>query len=442
MTHPPAREVAAEDEVVEICQRLLRIDSQNYGDGSGPGERAAAELVMELLTEVGIEFEYIESVPTRGSVIARIPGSDPARPALVLHGHLDVVPAIADEWSVPPFAGLIVDDMLWGRGAVDMKDMDAMILAVIRELARSGRRPSRDVIVAFFADEETGGGLGARYLVEHRPDLFHGATEAISEVGGFSVEIAGQRAYLLQTAEKSLAWLKLVADGRAGHGSQVVEENALVSLAEAVTRIGRHQWPQHLTPTVQTLLQGVADLLGVRFDPSDEELVLNLIDQLGPAKKFVGAAVRTTTNPTRLAAGYKDNVIPAVAEATIDARFLPGAAEHDLEIVRDLAGEHVRVETIYAHRDVEAPFEAPLVDRMIAALRRHDPGAPVLPYLLSAGTDNKSLAELGIAGYGFVPLQLPGDLDFTGMFHGVDERVPVDSLLFGTRVLRDLLLNC
>jgi len=434
--------VTAEDEVVGLCQGLLRIDSSNYGDGSGPGERAAAEYVMAALTEVGLDPEYYESEPGRANVVVRLPGTDPARPALVLHGHLDVVPAQADEWQVDPFAGEERDGLLWGRGAVDMKDMDAMILAVVRQMAREGRKPARDVVVAMFADEEAGGVHGARWSVDHRPDLFEGATEAISEVGGFSVEIGGHRAYLLQTAEKGLAWLRLVADGRAGHGSQVNPENAVTRLAGAVTRIGEHAWPLALTPTVRRLLEGVADLTGTTFDDADPDGIDRLVAALGPAARFVGATVRNTANPTQLGAGYKANVIPGRAEATIDVRYVPGDADEAFATIARLAGEHVRIEDI--HRDIalEVPFAGDLVDAMVSAVRAEDAGAAVLPYTLSAGTDNKSLSRLGIAGYGFVPLRLPGDLDFAGMFHGVDERVPTDALRFGVRVLDRLLATC
>lgn len=432
----------AEDEVVRICQDLLRIDTSNFGDGSGPGERAAAEHVMTLLHEVGLEPELFESAPGRASVVVRLEGEDRSRPALVLHGHLDVVPAQASDWSVDPFAGEERDGLLWGRGAVDMKDMDAMILAVVRQMVREGRKPARDVVVAFFADEEAGGVFGARYAVDHRPELFEGATEAISEVGGFSVEVDGRRAYLLQTAEKGIAWLRLVAEGRAGHGSQVNPDNAVTHLAEAVARIGAHAWPYTLTPTVDALLRGVADLTGLPFDPHDPTSVDALVAALGPASRFVGATVRHTSNPTQLTAGYKANVIPGRAEAAIDARLLPGNEDEGFATLQALAGEHVRVEEI--HRDIalEVPFSGDLVDAMVDALHVEDPGAAVLPYTLSGGTDNKSLARLGITGYGFAPLRLPADLDFSGMFHGVDERVPVDSLRFGVRVLDRLLRTC
>ncbi|EYR64610.1 hypothetical protein N866_07555 [Actinotalea ferrariae CF5-4] len=444
-SHAPARSVhhpTAEDEVVGICQDLLRIDTSNYGDGRGPGERAAAEYVMGALTEVGLEPELFESAPGRANVVVRLPGADAARPALVLHGHLDVVPAAAEDWSVDPFAGEERDGLLWGRGAVDMKDMDAMILSVVRQMAREGRRPARDVVVAMFADEEAGGRFGAGWAVEHRPELFEGATEAISEVGGFSVDVGGHRTYLLQTAEKGIGWLRLVAEGRAGHGSQVNTENAVTELAAAVARIGTYSWPQQLTPTVRALLDGVAELTGLPFDPEDEDGVGRLVDALGPAARFVGATVRNTANPTQLAAGYKANVIPGRAEAVLDTRFLPGHEDEARATLERLAGEHVRLEDI--HRDValEAPFGGDLVDAMVAALHQEDPEATVLPYMLSGGTDNKSLSRLGITGYGFAPLRLPGSLDFSAMFHGVDERVPVDALRFGTRVLDRLLETC
>lgn len=439
----------AADEVAAICQDLLRIDTSNYGDGSGPGERAAAEYVQGALQDVGLDPELFESAPGRANVVVRLPGEDRTRPALVLHGHLDVVPAAAADWSVDPFAGEERDGLLWGRGAVDMKDMDAMILSVVRQMARERRRPARDVVVAFFADEEAGGRFGAGWAVEHRPELFEGATEAISEVGGFSVEVGagpdgagGHRAYLLQTAEKGIGWLRLVADGRAGHGSQVNHENAVTHLAAAVARIGTHPWPMQLIPTVRALLEGVSELTGLPFDPEDPEGVDRLVAALGPAARFVGATIRNTANPTQLAAGYKANVIPGSAEAVLDTRFLPGHEDEARETLARLAGEHVRIEDI--HRDIalEVPFSGDLVDAMVAALHAEDPDATVLPYTLSGGTDNKSLARLGITGYGFAPLRLPGSLDFSAMFHGVDERVPVDSLRFGVRVLDRLLGTC
>jgi acetylornithine deacetylase/succinyl-diaminopimelate desuccinylase-like protein len=419
--------ITAADEVAKICQELLRFDTSNFGNNEGPGERKAAEYVMELLTEVGLDPQYFESAPGRANVVVRLEGSDPSRDALVLHGHLDVVPAQADEWSVDPFAGELIDGMLWGRGAVDMKDMVAMMLAVVRQMVREGRKPARDVIVAFFADEEAGGEYGAHYAVKNMREIFDGATEAISEVGGYSTMINGQRAYLLQTAEKSLSWLRLIAEGRAGHGSQVAEDNAVTKVAAAIARIGQHKWPYQTTPTVDALLRGVSEMTGLPYEPENPELIDALIDAMGPAARFVGATVRNSTNPTQLAAGYKANVIPRVAE---------GRAT-----LNELAGPDVRIEPIHVAPALEVPFSGTLVDKMSAAVLAEDPGAKVLPYMLSGGTDNKSLSVLGIAGYGFAPLQLPADMDFPAMFHGVDERVPVSALFFGVKVLDRLLAN-
>ncbi|WP_138442787.1 M20/M25/M40 family metallo-hydrolase [Sinomonas susongensis] len=433
---PLETSLRAEDEVVDICQNLIRYDTSNYGDGSGPGERAAAEYTAELLEEVGLEAEVFESAPGRASVVARIEGTDPSASALVVHGHLDVVPAQKEDWSVDPFAAELREGLIWGRGAVDMKDMDAMVLSVVRELQRTGIRPRRDLVIAMFADEEAGGTYGARWAVDNRPELFEGAKEAISEVGGFSAEIGGQRTYMLQTAEKGLSWLKLTASGRAGHGSQTNTDNAVTRLARAVSRIGSHEWPIELTDTTRRFLDGVTELTGVAFDQENPEILLK---ELGTFARFVGATLQNTSNPTVLKAGYKDNVIPGSAEARIDVRTLPGQDELVLEKIKELAGEGI--DFAYVHHDVslETPFEGALVESMVGALEAEDPGARVLPYTLSGGTDNKSLSRLGITGYGFAPLRLPAELDFAGMFHGVDERVPAESLRFGTRVLRRLL---
>lgn len=435
-------QLTPEADAVRICRELIRIDSSNYGDDSGPGERAAAEKVMELLTEVGYDPTYVESRPTRGSVLLRIPGLDSTRPALVVHGHTDVVPAQASDWKMDPFGGDEMDGMIWGRGAVDMKDMDAMILAVLRDMSRSGWQPARDLVVAFFADEEAGGKLGASWVVDNHAEWFEGATEAISEVGGFSVEIDGRRTYLLQTAEKGIAWLRLVADGTAGHGSQVNTDNAVTRLAQAVARIGEHRFETTLGTTVTQFLTGVADLTGKRFDPEDPSTVDDLVAALGPMSKFVGSTTANYANPTQLDAGYKANVVPGQASAAVDVRFLPGQEDQVMTTIRELAGEGVRIEDI--HRDIalEVPFTGGLVDSMVASLDAEDPGARVLPYMLSGGTDNKSLARLGITGYGFAPLRLPPELDFAGMFHGVDERVPTESIEFGVRVLRRFLQSC
>ncbi|WP_265446556.1 M20/M25/M40 family metallo-hydrolase [Flexivirga meconopsidis] len=434
---------SAEDEVVRICQDLIGFDTSNYGDGSGPGERKAAEYVMGELTEVGLDPVLLESEPGRASVLVRIEGEDSERGGLAVHGHLDVVPANADDWQVDPFGAEIKDGCVWGRGAVDMKDMDAMILACVRELARSGRKPPRDLVIGFLADEEAGGVKGSHWLVDNHADQFEGVTEAISEVGGYSVTFDGkqgqQRAYLLQTAEKGIAWLRLRAHGRAGHGSVPNDDNAVVHLAQAIARINQHVWPREYIASVRQLLDGLSDLTGASY--TDDELG-PLLENLGGAKGFVEGTLRDTSNFTMLDAGYKHNVIPQSASASLDCRFLPGHEDDLMTTIRELAGEHVDVEVV--HRDIalDAPFDAPLVEKMKSALLAEDPAAAVLPYCLSGGTDNKALKRLGITGYGFAPLQLPADLDFAPMFHGIDERVPLDSLRFGARVLGKFLADC
>jgi acetylornithine deacetylase/succinyl-diaminopimelate desuccinylase-like protein len=437
--------IAPEDEVARICADLIRIESVNYGDESGPGERKAAEYVMEQLTQVGLDPALVESRPGRASVMVRVEGSDPSRPGLAVHGHLDVVPANAADWQVDPFGAEERDGCIWGRGAVDMKDMDAMIIANLRHLARTGAKPARTTSFVFFADEEAGGLQGSHWAVEHRPEWFEGVTEAISEVGGFSVTVprAGTgeptRAYLVQTAEKGIAWLRLVAHGRAGHGSQITTDNAVTRLGAAVGRIGAHRWPIEITPTVREFLDGVTELTGVEFDPADPD---KLLSRLGTVARFVGATFQDTANPTMLRAGYKHNVVPQLAEAFVDCRFLPGHEDKVMQTIRELAGPGVDVEVHHRDTSLETSFDGRLVDRMVAALQAEDPGAPVLPYCLSGGTDNKALSRLGIRGFGFAPLQLPDDLDFPAMFHGVDERVPVSALQFGTRVLDRLLRTC
>jgi len=421
-------------EVVRIAQDLIRFDTTNWGGGRAEGEREAAEYVGAYLESLGLQPEYYEPIPRRTNVMARVRGRNPGKPALVLHGHLDVVPAMAADWSVDPFAGEVRDGMLWGRGAVDMKDMDAMILTSVADILRAGDLPERDLILVFFADEENGGIEGSQLVVANRPEWFAGATEAISEVGGYSIAVGDRRAYLLQVGEKALIWIRLRARGRAGHGSRVHPDNAITRLAEAVVALGRTEWPVRLTATTETMLAGLADL--VDTDDTDPDA---LAAATGPAEGFLRSTLRTTTNPTGLTAGYKHNVIPDAAEALIDVRALPGTEDEALVDIQRIVGDDIEIEIVVRDIGLEVPFEGDLVDAMVAALGRADPGVPVIPYLMGGGTDNKALEALGIEGYGFAPLRLPADLDFTGMFHGVDERVPLDALAFGQRVLTDLL---
>jgi acetylornithine deacetylase/succinyl-diaminopimelate desuccinylase-like protein len=426
---------SAQDEVVELCSELIRFDTSNPTSS----ERAAAEWVTGKLDEVGVASRLYESEPGRASVVARIEGTDRSRPALLLHGHLDVVPADPAEWSVHPFSGEERDGFIWGRGAIDMKDMDAMLLSLVRQWARTGERPPRDLVVAFVADEEAGGVKGARFLVDNHPEEFEGCTEAVSEVGGFSVTLRDDvRMYPIQTAEKGMAWLRLIARGRPGHGSMRHEDNAVTRLAEAVARIGRYEFPVVMTKTVRQFLEALAEQLGVDIDvdAADRDEVEALIGRLGGLARMVGATLSNTANPTMLEAGYKSNVIPGSGSAVIDGRFLPGQEEEFERQIDELIGSGVVREWVHRDQAVETDFDGPLVEAMAAALRAEDGAALPVPYTMSGGTDAKSFERLGMRCFGFSPLLLPADLDFASMFHGIDERVPTEALTFGVRVLQ------
>src|SRR6266536_3106305 len=434
MSSEDAPAAVATDEVVEICRDLLRIDTTNTGDTTtSAGERVAAEYVAANLSEVGLIPEIRESERGRTSVVARFEGADPGRDALLVHGHLDVVPADASEWSVHPFSGEIKDGYLWGRGAIDMKDFDAMVLALVRQMRREGRVPPRDLVLAFLADEEAGGRYGGHFMVDNHPELFDGCTEAIGEVGGFSYTVDDQlRLYLVETAEKGIEWLRLVARGRPGHGSMVNDDNAITALSEAVARLGRHRFPIVMTETVRAFLTEVATALRIELDLDDPELANA---KLGPLATIIGATVRNTANPTRLDAGYKENVIPGRAVATVDCRTLPGQAAAFEEQLRAIVGPDIEIDYIERQPPLETTFDGPLVEAMAAALRAEDPAARAVPYMLSGGTDAKAFRKLGIRCFGFAPLRLPPDLNFGALFHGIDERVPVEGLQFGVRVL-------
>lgn len=423
-----------DDEVVRICSDLIRIDTTNTGDpATSTGERAAAEYVAQSLAEVGLEPTVLESAPGRTSVITRFAGADASRDALLVHAHLDVVPADPTEWTVHPLSGEVRDGYVWGRGAVDMKNVDAMVLATVRQMRREGRVPARDLVLAFVADEEAGGALGAQWLVDRHAALFDGCTEAIGEVGGFSFTVAAdRRVYLIETAEKGLTWLRLHARGRPGHGSMIHDDNAVTALAEAVARVGRHRFPLVLTEPARAFLVEIGDALGLEVDLDNPEPALAKLGTIAP---MIGSTLRNTANPTRLAAGYKDNVIPSRASATIDCRTVPGEHERFLDQLRDVIGPDLDIEIVENLPPIQTTFDGALVEAMSAALRAEDPGARPVPYMLSGGTDAKAFSTLGIRCFGFAPLRLPPDLNFSALFHGIDERVPIDGLRFGVRVL-------
>lgn len=433
-----ALQAELEADVIEICRDLIRIPSVNYGDGRGD-EAEVSRYVQRKLQEVGISAEIFESAPNRCNVIANIPGSDRSLPGLVMNGHLDVVPASAEDWTVDPFSADVKDGCIWGRGAVDMKDMDAMMLGIFRLWARHNFRPRRSIVLAFFADEEAGGIFGSRWMVENHPEIFSRCSEAVSEVGGFSVTLRNsKRVYLIETSQKGIEWLNLTAKGVAGHGSLLNENNAVTRISKAVTEIGEYRWPQRLTRTNKKLFQKISEITGI---PYNEENLQPLLDQLGPAAKMIGATLRNTANPTMLNAGYKANVIPQTASAVIDGRTVPGFEPELIVTLKEIIGEDIEINAIVSDIPLEAEFEVDLVDKMKAALYAEDPEGIAVPYVLSGGTDNKALARLGIKGYGFSPLKLPSEIDFMALFHGVDERIPIESLKFGARTLYKFLIQ-
>ncbi|WP_171167004.1 M20/M25/M40 family metallo-hydrolase [Streptomyces sp. I05A-00742] len=434
---------SALDEVVRFTSDLIRIDTTNRGGGDCR-ERPAAEYVAERLSEAGIEPFLLERKPGRTNVVARIPGTDPVAGALLVHGHLDVVPAEPADWSVHPFSGEVRDGTVWGRGALDMKNTVAMVLAMTRSWARTGAVPPRDIVLAFTADEEDSGEAGAGFLADEHAALFEGCTEAVGESGAYTVYgNGGLRLYPVAAGERGSAWVELTARGTAGHGSKVNRENAVARLAAAVTRIAEHEWPVRLTPVVRAALRGLAEAHGIDVDPAgpQPDEVAELLEKLGPAAKLVAATVRNSANPTMLSAGYKINVIPGTATALVDGRTVPGGDEEFATTMDRLTGPDV--DWTYFHRQpaLQAPVDAPVFARMRAALEHFDPEGRVVPFCMSGGTDAKQFSRLGVAAYGFSPLRLPPGFDYQGLFHGVDERVPVEALHFGVRAMDRFVMH-
>lgn len=429
------------DDVAEMLADLLRIDTTNPGDNSGPGEIEAAHYVQERLAEVGIESElFTTTAQHRAGVAALIPGSDPTAQPIMLTGHLDVVPAVADDWTHPPFAGVTTDDgIIYGRGAVDMKDMDAMILGVVRHWARAGITPRRPVALLFTPDEEAGGHHGAHWIVRNRPELVNGATDALGEVGGFSVALPnGRRIYPIQTGEKGLAWLTATVTGTAGHGSLIHLDNPVALLIESLHELVSHPYPVSLTPAMAEFADRVGGLIG---EPLDFEDLAHLEQQVGGFARVLGACVRTTINPTILEAGYKHNIVPGKASAGMDVRFLPGTQDEVLEHIRAVLPAATTITSANTDISLETAFDGPVIDAIVGALAAADPDAVAVPYLMTGGTDGKAFASLGVRYVGFSPVLMPADGDFWSMFHGVDERVPAEGVRFGARVLHDVMMR-
>ena len=414
--------------IVRICQDLLRIDTSN----PGATEERGARYVVDSLARAGLPVDVIEPQPGRCSVVSRVSGRDPHLPPLLIHGHLDVVPA-GDGWAYDPFGGVEADGCLWGRGAVDMKGAVAMMLALQLELVNA-QAPRRDLVFAYFADEETGGTLGSRWIVEHQPELFRGVKEAIGEVGGFTVTLpTGQRLYMLQVAERGLLWVKVQVPGGGGHAAFSTRPNALLRAVQLVSRIAQLRTVGPPSDALMALREQLEKLSPV---PGPSTLA-----DLGTLGAMAAQAESTSFVPTVLHSGHKINMVPDMAELCVDCRVVPGGEAAALAALADLLDEDMVLEILTSSPGFEAPWSGELPQACAAAIATFDPEAILVPYAQPAGTDAQRLRELGIFGYGFLPLVLPEPFDYFGMFHATNERVPVQALLDGYRILRELALT-
>lgn len=428
-------------EAREILISLLRIDTTNP-----PGnEIRAARYLQGVLEQEGIPCHVFEPAAGRGSIVARLPGNGRGKP-LLLMGHLDVVPARPEDWQHPPFAGTVADGAVWGRGALDCKDMVAGWATILLWMKRLGIERGRDVILAATADEEAGGTWGMAWLVRHHPELLQ-AEVALNEGGGPSFSLGPTRVFTCQTAEKGVCWLRLTARGQAGHGSVPLADNAVVKVARAVARLGEAQFPLHLTPTVEAMLAVIVEAGGPEVGRVIRQALAagggrEDLESLLPPEKAAGlaAALRNTVSPTVLAAGSKTNVIPAQATAEVDGRMLPGfTPETFLAEVRHAlgdAGRDIAVEIISTDQPSESPYPTPLVECLRQALHRHVPGSTLAPVMSTGMTDGRFLRRLGIPVYGFWPClpHVPVHLA-----HGTDERIPEDSFRFALQVMWDAI---
>lgn len=447
-------------DIVSICSRLIRFDTTNYEHGRSNGESDCADYIESLLAATPFEIRRFESAPRRSNLIVTVPGTRPDLAALICHGHLDVVPADPDLWTFDPFSGAVSDGYVYGRGAVDMKDFVSAMICVLRDWAASGFRPAHTTYFAFVADEETDGDFGAAWLVKHHPECFEGARYALGESGGMKIpwtDAAGNLVnfYPIASGERGTAHLRITAHGTAGHGSYARDDNAVVRLADAVSRIAHHHWPNEVIATMGRFLEIVGDVRGesyglyvaddvedadaagaaVRSDASLDDL----LDRLGPLADVVRRAFRPSSVPTMLEAGYKVNVIPEKAQACIDVRTLPGGEELQLAVIDELLGPYVTREFIAHEPALEAPLDTPFYTAIADALHGLDPVAVPVPFCTGGGSDAKAFSLLGIHSYGFSPSCAGAQNQQPQGAHGVDERIPIDSLHFAHTTLDAIL---
>lgn len=433
---------------VRLLRDLIRIKTVNRGTGGeGDGNEGEAALrIAEFLREAGVEPKLVGKVKGRENLVARIKGTG-EKPPLLLNAHLDVVEADASKWTHDPFAGEIHDGYLWGRGAIDMKHMAAMSACVMALLARlTGKeKPDRDIIFAAVADEEAGCALGSMYLCDEHADDVRAET-MLGEIGAFSLYLFGRTFYPIQVAEKGVCWVRATYEGEPGHGSMPNPDSAVVKLATAIRRLSKKRMPMHPTQVVTEFLHGLArelpspqkHVLKRLSTPQVAGLILDVLVREPGQKRSFGAMLSNTASPTVVRAGAKVNVIPGKASVDLDGRTLPGQSEASfLAELRDALGGDPGFEVLRSLPPVEASSTTPVFDHLAATLRRADPTGHPLPYLIPGFTDAKAYVRLGTTCYGFAPVKFDPThtIDFSKMYHGHDERVPVDGLTWGLRVL-------
>jgi acetylornithine deacetylase/succinyl-diaminopimelate desuccinylase-like protein len=439
---------AVGDESVTLLRALLRIDTTNAPDVPA-NETEAATFVADRLRNEGIEPELFEPAPGKGNVIARMRGDGSGAPIL-LSGHLDVVPADPARWTRPPFSGDLHDGWIWGRGAIDMKNMVAMEMMVMALLRREGVKLKRDVIFAGVADEEAGCTWGSLWLTEHHAEKVR-AEYAISEIGGFTLHSGGKRFYPVQVAEKGMCWMTFRAKGTPGHGSLPNKDNPIPKLGRVAHTLGTHRLPHHVTPFAERFIRALA-----AKQPLANRLVLHgllhaplcgpILDRVFPDPSLANsfdANFHNTANPTMLRAGDKVNQVPGEALLRVDGRLLPGQTGADLvREIRELLGEDARDIEITIDQELPAVTTDPddaISARIAAILHAHDPEATMLHTMIPGFTDAKAWSKLGMKCWGFSPVDLPEGAGFTKMFHGDDERIPEAGFRWGVQALYDLV---
>jgi acetylornithine deacetylase/succinyl-diaminopimelate desuccinylase-like protein len=438
---------AAAREAVGYFKDLLRFDTSNP-----PGnERPAAQYIAAILTREGIPFQMVhaDGDPSRANIVARVAGSG-AKAPLLLSGHLDVVPAEAGKWIYPPFSATEAGGYIWGRGALDMKNMVAMSLMTLVLLKRGRVALDRDVVFAAVADEEAGSKKGSLFLVDRFPELVR-AEFVLTEVGGHTLHVGRGRFYPVQVAEKGICWFEISAEGDPGHGSMPHPHNALARLGRAIVALAKTRLPQHNTPVVEGFVRALAmrapfvqaQLLPLLLRPMFSSALLGALEKpnRNPEQAMaLNAMLRNTACPTIVAGGNKVNVIPSEAKVTVDGRMIPGqTVDSFLAEIRQVIGDGVRLTVLDQHEGTVFDSRTELFDAIASTLRRHDPEGVAVPYMIPGFTDAFAYQKLGATCYGFSPVQLDETINFSRLYHGHDERIPVSGFTWGLRVLFDLV---